>query len=62
MLGLRSITSVTDLKNMLSEDGALIDRRNIPSEEGDRIERKNMPSPAGVLKDLQHNKSKPVVH
>ena len=40
----------TDLKNMLSEEGDLIDRRNIPS--GDRIERRNMPSP-GVLKDLQ---------
>ena len=51
----------TDLKNMLSEEGDLIDRRNIPSGErierrnipsGDRIERRNMPSP-GVLKDLQ---------
>ena len=40
----------TDLKNMLSEEGDLIDRRNIPS--GERIERRNMPSP-GVLRDLQ---------
>jgi len=51
-----------DLKNMLSEEGDLIDRRNIPSGErierrnipsGDRIERRNMPSP-GVLKDLRN--------